>query len=187
MFTRELNLIDDVDIREDVRLVISKLPDYFWEIPASSTGKYHPKYSLAERGLVRHIKVAVRIAEDLLQLDQFNFGEYEKDLIIASLILHDGLKYGLDYNVSSYFKHPLYMANYLLEILNEGEFKSSRETIIRIAHIISTHMGQWNTSKYDTTVLPTPSDKVDEFVHMCDYLASRRYLNVEFDVNNEII
>lgn len=187
MLNKELNLIEDKDIKHDVALMLDKLPEYFWEIPASSTGKYHPRYSLSEKGLVRHVKVAVKLAEDLLQLDQFNFGDYEKDLIFASLILHDGLKYGYDYNVSSYFKHPLYMANFILELKDKGFFDSSNETIIRIAHIISTHMGQWNTSKYDTTVLPTPNDKVDEFVHMCDYLASRRYLNVEFDANNEII
>lgn len=187
MFNKELQLIEDIDLRNDVARVLDRLPEYFWEIPASSTGKYHPKYSLAERGLVRHVKVATKIANDLLQLNQFDFGDYEKDIIYASLILHDGLKYGYDYDLSSYFKHPLYMSSFLLELLNEGIFASSKETIIRVAHIISTHMGQWNTSKYDTTVLPTPSDKVDEFVHMCDYLASRRYLNVEFDINNEII
>ena len=59
-------LIKDNKIREDLKLLIGKLPDYFFEIPASSTGKYHPAYATTEHGLVKHTKVAVRIAYVLL-------------------------------------------------------------------------------------------------------------------------
>ena len=38
-----------------------------------------------------------------------------------------------------------------------------------------------NTNKYSKVVLPIPNDKYQRFVHMCDFLASRNYLNVKFE------
>ena len=46
--------------------LIDSLPDYFFEVAAASTGKYHPKYAQGEGGLVRHTKAAVKIAYELL-------------------------------------------------------------------------------------------------------------------------
>ena len=46
--------------------LIELLPNYFFEVPASSTGKYHPEFALGDGGLIRHTKVAVRIAYELL-------------------------------------------------------------------------------------------------------------------------
>ena len=48
-------------------------------------------------------------------------------------------------------------------------------------------MGQFNTNSYSTVVLPVPNNKNQRFVHMCDYLASRKFLDVKFDENNNII
>ena len=65
-FRTEINYIKDTSLRKDLRKLISMLPNYFFEVPASSTGKYHPKFALGEGGLIRHTKVAVRIAYELL-------------------------------------------------------------------------------------------------------------------------
>ena len=73
------------------------MPDYFFHVAASSTGKYHPKYALGDGGLLRHTKAAVRIAHELLINPSItNFTDDEKDLIIMALTLHDGLKSGLE-------------------------------------------------------------------------------------------
>ena len=61
MFTEELNYINDMRIREGAKILLDGLPEYFYTIPASSTGKYHPDFASGEGGLVRHTKVAVRI------------------------------------------------------------------------------------------------------------------------------
>ena len=45
-FEVELGYIKDETILEDCRTMIGALPDYFFLVPASSTGKYHPSYSL---------------------------------------------------------------------------------------------------------------------------------------------
>ena len=41
-FKKELEYIKSDKIRNACKEMIELLPDYFFEIPASSTGKYHP-------------------------------------------------------------------------------------------------------------------------------------------------
>ena len=33
---------ENEDIKDFCKLLVSELPLYWWEVPASSTGKYHP-------------------------------------------------------------------------------------------------------------------------------------------------
>ena len=48
-------------------------------------------------------------------------------------------------------------------------------------------MGPWNTSQYSDVVLPIPKAPMEKFVHMCDYLASRRFILLEFDKEDHVI
>jgi uncharacterized protein (DUF3820 family) len=50
-----------------------------------------------------------------------------------------------------------------------------------IAHCIESHMGQWSTDKKSSVVLPKPEDVYQHFVHLADYLASRKDLTMTFD------
>ena len=79
-FITELDFIDDPKIKEIAQNLIGQLPDYFFEVAASSTGKYHPNYALGKEGLIRHTKAAVRIANDLLRLEMFKGLLEKKDL-----------------------------------------------------------------------------------------------------------
>ena len=47
-------------------------------------------------------------------------------------------------------------------------------------------MGPWNTSNYSDVILPKPLMRHQRFIHMCDYLASRKFLDVKFDSENNI-
>ena len=69
------------------------IPDYFFEIPASSSGKYHPKISLGNGGVVRHTVFAVDLALELFRV--YNFTDIEKDIIVISLAIHDTFKSGI--------------------------------------------------------------------------------------------
>ena len=57
-FEKELNYIKNDRIKRSLITMINILPDYFYEVPASSTGKYHPSFALNKGGLLRHTKVA---------------------------------------------------------------------------------------------------------------------------------
>ena len=184
---KELGYIKNERIKESARIMINLLPDYFFSIPASSTGKYHPEFSLGDKGLVRHVKAAVKIAYDLLN-DPCIGDKYtsdEKDLMIMTLILHDGLKSGLNHSKYTLVEHPTLIKNYIIE--NKDKLELTDSEIEFVGRAIESHMGPWNTDFNGNIVLPVPKTKYENFVHMCDYLASRKYLNIKFNNNDDII
>lgn len=180
IFKKELEYIKNNDIKESTLFMINLLPDYFFEIPASSTGKYHPKFASSEHGLVKHTKVAVRIAYELLNNPIINkFTDREKDLIIMAIILHDGLKSGLVKEKYTKVDHPLLIAKFIKD--NKQNLKLSDDEVLEICNMISSHMGPWNTDYNGNEVLPIPKTAKERFVHMCDYLSSKKFLDVEFN------
>lgn len=186
VFEKEMDFINNPRYKESAKVLINLLPDYFFEVPASSTGKYHPSFSLGDGGLVRHTKAAVRIAYEMFN-DESVTGAYsknEKDLMMIALMMHDGLKSGLEKSQYTKFEHPLLVCDYIKENKDKTEFNDKE--IEFICHVISSHMGPWNTNNYSNVVLPKPESRFQRFVHMCDYLASRKFLDVKFDDNNNI-
>lgn len=176
-FNKEYTYIKNNDIKEDLKILVEKLPDYFFEVEAASTGKYHPSFAASKHGLVKHTKVAVRIAYELLENPGINnFTNREKDLIIMSLILHDGLKCGKEKERYTRVDHPLLAAEFIKENSN-----LPKEDIELLTKMVSSHMGIWNTDFKGNEVLPKPQDKYERFVHMCDFLSSRKFLNVNFN------
>ena len=186
MFQTEIGYIKNPKYAENIGIIIDLLPDYFFEVPASSTGKYHPKFSLGEGGLVRHTKSAVRIAHELLENNSlFNtFTSDEKDMMIAALLVHDGLKSGLVKSEYTVFEHPLLMSKFIQD--NRSKLTLDDSEIELICSVIETHMGEWTRDYKGNEVLEKPKTKNQKFVHMCDFLSSRKFLNIEFD-GNEIV
>lgn len=185
-FKKELNYIKNAKYKEEAKKLIELLPDYFFEIPASSTGKYHPNFAQGEGGLVRHTKVAVRMCYELANNNSigYSFTSDEKDLMIIALIMHDGLKSGLPKEKYTRVDHPILAANLIRE--NKENLKLTNGEIEFIAQAIETHMGEWNKDFNGNEVLPLPKNKYQRFVHMCDFLASKKFIEVPFE-NNEII
>ena len=184
-FNKELTYIKNPKYRENAQKLIELLPDYFYEVAASSTGKYHPSFALGEGGLVRHTKVAVKMAYELShnEVIGYSFKDDEKDLMIIALIMHDGLKHGLQKEKYVRFDHRILMPNYIKE--NQNKTTLTDKEIDFLTNVISSHMGMWNTNPYSNVTLPVPHNKYQRFVHMCDFLASRKFLDVKFE-NNEI-
>ena len=176
VFSKEIGFIQNPEIKEIVTNLIQQLPEYFFNVPASSTGKYHPKYALGDGKLVRHTQASVRIANELLSLEMFKPLEPEKDYILSALILHDGLKHGETLGVYTVSNHPVLASEF---IKNNCENKEVAE---KIAELVLTHMGQWNTDyKTKMVIIPKPTTKTQNFVHLCDFLASRKSLEYNFE------
>ena len=186
-FNKELEYIKNERIRKSAEELIKLIPDYFFTVPASSTGKYHPSFSSGDEGLLRHTKVATRIGKEVLDLEYTNtlFTSDEKDLLVLAIMLHDTQKLGKEKERYTRFDHPILAAYFIEENKDKTEF--TEEEIHILKKVISSHMGQWNTSNYSNIELPKPSDKYEFFVHMCDYLSSKKFLDVKFDENNNII
>ena len=182
---KEINYVKDSSRRGDLKTLIELLPEYFFEVPASSTGKYHPAFSLGDGGLVRHTKVAVRIAVELLNNNSvgMKFNEKGRDLIIMALILHDGVKSGMEKSKYTKADHPLLVSKLIME--NKDKLSMDIDDIRKMCSMIESHMGEWNTDPYTKEeILPIPRTAEQRFVHMCDYLASRKFLDVKFNEND---
>ena len=186
LFEVELSYLKSDRIKNACLEMTKLLPDYFYEVPASSTGKYHPSYSLGEGGLLRHSKAAMRIGYELLQDPSIGdkYTSDEKDLMLMALLIHDGLKSGNPQEKCTRFDHPILMADYLMDC--EESLGLEVEEIEFLGDVIKTHMGVWTTDYNGNEVLEKPKTKYQNFVHMCDYLASRKCLLVPFDKENKI-
>jgi len=140
----------------------SCVPIDFFIQPASSSGKYHPGYALGVGGLVRHTKAAMIVAKALFQTD--NLSEKEEDLVMAALALHDIAKPSK--------LHPIEVKAILDPLMDDYYY-----IIKEIIPLIESHMGKWD----QFGKLPQPKTTLQAFVHICDYLASRK--NIIIDIN----
>lgn len=186
VFKVELGYINSERIRKACLEMIKLLPEYFFEVPAASTGKYHPAYASGDGGLLRHTKAAIRIGYELLSDPSIGnkYTSDEKDFMLMGLLLHDGLKCGLEKEKYTRFDHPILMADYIMD--NEEVLGLEVDEIEFLGDVIKTHMGPWTTDYNGVEVLEKPKTKYQNFVHMCDYLASRKCILLPFDENNNI-
>ncbi len=181
-FIWELNQIQSLFIRSFVKKMLEKIPEYFYTVPASSTGKYHPDYAAGQGGLLRHTIAAVKIAVSLLEnpiLQKFN--QDEKDIIVATLILHDTVKYGLVKQEYTVTEHPMLVEKLYGPSMIEDASEEQKGFVELIFRAIRSHMGPWNTDRFSgKEIMPKPETALERFVHMCDYLASRKFIEIKF-------
>ena len=169
--------------------------------------KYHPEYaviigkinddgSVYEGGLMRHTKAAVGIARCMIETETFqNICGFESgepkelyaDITYAALILHDCCKPDDTEKHSTRFDHPILAAKLFKDTaktyINESNMETMKFVIPKVYGCIASHMGEWTTAPYAKgVVLPKPKNGLETFVHMCDYLASRKFLIFDFDV-----
>lgn len=179
-FDLEVEVIENEKLKALVKECLKEAPRYFYEMPASTTGKYHPAYCLGEGGLIRHTKAAVKIAIDLLSLEMNAKLAEHKDEIIIALILHDSVKKGATGAEYTVLTHPLQASEFVKTIAKKTKLGTPAQ-IKLIRSLIETHMGQWNTDRFGNKVMEKPKTDAQKFVHMCDYLASRKYLTANID------
>ena len=98
--------------------------------------------------------------------------------------MHDSRKSGSDedFAISKYtkFDHPILAANVVRSIETEYITVEEKEMI---ANAIESHMGQWNVDTYGKSKveLPLPTNKYQKIVHLVDYLAAQKGVEVIFD------
>ena len=177
MFYKEINDIADDDLRKLAIEIIGCADDYFFTIPASSTGKNHPPFSSGEGGLVRHTKCVVYMVKCLCE--SFDIDEYKRDMLILAALAHDIKKQGdcvegLGYTVH---EHPLLAARYVCEVYFASDIFIPTGVVSLITDMISTHMGKRGADpKFigDKKPLPMPQTECEKILQAADYLASRK-------------
>lgn len=178
--------VQDENVKKFMEQCIETIPEYWYTVPASSTGKYHPNYALGNGGLMRHTIALLRFFDRLVRNTMYGspFTNREMDLLRVACLMHDSRKSGSDedFAVSKYtkFDHPILAANVVRSI--ETEYITDEEKEM-IANAIESHMGQWNVDTYGKSKveLPLPTNKYQKIVHLVDYLAAQKGVEVQFD------
>lgn len=192
-FGKYLTINEEVTTKSEKYLIdvlylyfIKKVPDYFWEIPASSSGKYHPTFDNVKGGLINHTIMCCEIALELFRLDMFNCDIQDGSFlnILIALIIHDSFKSGYTDTKHTIYAHPSIAADEFFDTFNwylknydeinnntitGGAKIDLTQTVKEISSLIQTHMGQWFRD------VPTTSEQ--KFVHLCDYIASRKFFD----------
>ena len=171
-FEREIELIQSEDYRMFVKWYLdNKCPSYFWEIGASSSGKFHPQFSQGVGGLVRHTKAVVMFAEELLRMSSYMYmSDEHKDFVIMACILHDTCKYGIvEYDKEDYKDHAKNACAWVNRAWTEYFDTAPSEFFLSA---IRCHMGQWSERE------DRPFTNIDRCVHMADFLVSRNFIDI---------
>lgn len=183
LFEKEINYMEIEDIKNFFKKAIILVPDYFFEVPAASSGKFHSVLECGFGGLVYHTRSVAKVANYLVNLQQYKskLNEIEKDCVICAALLHDCLKHDWENKTGfSVHQHPVLAAEFVkTDNRLDGIVNDDVRTIIGDA--VASHSGEWTTSKRSKVVLPSPQTLVQELVHTSDYIASRSDIHILFE------
>lgn len=175
MFINEIGDIKDADLKAFATELIANADDYFFVVPASSSGKYHPPFDLGDGGLVRHTRLVAYMARSLAE--SYCFSDYDTDCLIVAALAHDIKKQGNGDTGHTVWDHPILAMHYVQEIYGKTNFNVPADTIEKISNAVSSHMGKWgNEPRFckGNTPLPMPVTEFDKALQAADYVASRK-------------
>jgi uncharacterized protein (DUF3820 family) len=175
MFINEIGDIKDADLKAFATELIANADDYFFVVPASSSGKYHPPFDLGDGGLVRHTRLVAYMARSLAE--SYCFSDYDTDCLIVAALAHDIKKQGNGDTGHTVWDHPILAMHYVQEIYGKTNFNVPADTIEKISNAVSSHMGKWgNEPRFckGNTPLPMPITEFDKALQAADYVASRK-------------
>ncbi len=159
----EIDAIYDEDLRDDlIRTFMKGCPDYFWERPSSSSGKYHSVDERGKYGNWLHTKRVFaeycNISESWVELGIIT--PYQKEEGKAAALVHDMMKYGWpsDGNDHTVNNHDVIAADVARHI---GELPND------VIRLIATHMGPWGDG-------PNPESPDQLLLHTADKSAARK-------------
>lgn len=177
IFKEELDLIVRKDIRDFTKKVINAAPDYVFEdCPSSSSGKYHPLDELSNDGTIIHTKKVFAVAYELSRGVDC---EENRDVILASALLHDLAKQGLERSGHTKKDHPQIMAKLIADVYN-AEFKDKLDKISAniIYYATFFHYGPWTEQSVRKPLKEYSPEEL--CVYLSDYIASKRFIKVDY-------
>lgn len=183
LFKKEIDYLNIEDFKEFVKKAITLLPDYFFEVPASSSGKFHSALESGFGGLVYHTKAVAKVANYLVNLQQYKtkLNDIERDCVITAGLLHDCLKHNWENKTGfSVHEHPV-LAGDFVKTDERLDGILTNEIRVVIGDAIASHSGEWTTNKRSKTILPSPQNLLQELVHLSDYIASRSDIHILFE------
>lgn len=180
LMSEAVKLIPNNKIRNAVKdFLDTKVPDYFWIVQASQSGKHHPKFSSQIGGLVRHTVVAANYAVNLYNSEVVYslfkpFSREDLSFALAAILLHDTFKLGYKDNGCTVYSHGSIAADEFYSFATK-ETTIEKQDIEIICNAISSHMGRWGRSQ--------PELNIDKYVSLCDYLSAQKEMERFYDMS----
>lgn len=170
-------LITNDQVQRFTRSCFQHAPDYFWEIPASSSGRYHPAWALGESGLFRHTIAVMYLCKELGST--FGLTETDKDLAVCAGAIHDTFKYGRNYQVEDIALHPFFPRPYYkdrnLDPCPYALLPPNTYDVVMKA--VEAHMGDIAHGTWTTVAKVKPETPLEQVVHLADYISSRKRIH----------
>lgn len=169
LFKRELSYIADNELRDFAKTLLAEADEYFFTVPASSSGKYHPQFALGDGGLVRHTKAVAYFANEIIR-PEMEFGTVnrrEADLLIIAAIAHDIKKQGDGLEGHTVREHPQLASDYIKKIYDKYDWETiTTDDIHDMRYVVESHMGPWQD--------PKPTSRLQLILFYADFIASRK-------------
>jgi 23S rRNA maturation-related 3'-5' exoribonuclease YhaM len=170
MFIKELNLIKDESLRNILTNILDNdIDSYIFEVPASSTGKYHPKFAQGPGGLVRHTKAMVKV----LTVFENARPDLDWDCIYSAAIMHDCCKFSRGNTTNNYSNHAELIYKLIsskIEIYKDDQSVASK--LQKISELAKYHMGRFDT---DLEICKSVMTEESWIIHYADMLVSRKW------------
>ena len=169
---------------EEMRLyctdMVQRIPDYIFDMPSSTSGKFHNKTQCQPHGQIYHILMFVEILNYILDLkyskEKFK-SPTQRDAMRCVPIFHDALKLGLNGSQYTVFDHPMLAGQWVRETHVEHDIDDKIKEAI--ARMCERHSGEFTTSKKSKIVLPEPENDMEWLIHVCVILSSRSNIDME--------
>lgn len=161
----EIEQIEDEFVREEtIEAMLCGCPEYYWEYPSSSTGKYHPPDERGLYGNWLHVKRVFLNFEQIARSyeERGKIDEYERDLGRSAVFLHDMFKFGFpsEQNENTVDDHDLLAGEFVRKMTDLPE---------EVARCCETHNGPWADG-------PSPETELEELVHLADMVSAPRHM-----------
>ena len=154
-----------------------------WDLPTSSTGKYHQKKDGRVPSCAEHVYEMLYAASQLVRMFNINKKTPDCDMVLLAVVWHDAFKYGKFGTAKHTDKqHDRIMGDVISE--NESALKEifNDDQIKILELMIRFHSGRWSSNhddvnKFDFNEFP----QYILFIHMLDMLSTADCLKTNID------
>jgi len=187
-FKNELDQLKDPELKNVAEEIINSTPEFYFTIPASTTGNFHPKNEQVEGGKVLHHRKCFKLASQAGRRYELNTKDME--ILKTACLLHD-IPYCFYYDEkeSRYRTDPEHaqksaeaialVADRILTPENESL------TLKKLVASVYFHMGIW--AKYNPEsnlykeLLEFKNHPLVLATQECDFYCSRRFIDIELE------